>query len=450
MLKSAILLLNTLALLMYQLFFADNVTVTQKVPASANPDSEFTVEVTIKKGSTAGFAKLQQELPEGFTAVEDKSNGASFTFSNQSVKFIWMSLPNDSEFKVTYKVKVAEGISGDQSIGGKFSYVTDNTKQQVDIDAATISINGDGGNAVATTKSTTTTTPDENTDNTTTENNTTENTITENNNTATENNTTTASNNTNTNNGDGSFSCIRNVPDNASSDFVVEITVNKGNLGGFAKLLETLPSGFTATAVESAGGSFSFADQKVRYIWVSLPAQPEFKISYKVKVAKGASGAQTIDGTFSYIENDETRKYTMPTSTVNIGGGGAVASNNTTKNNTNTNTSSNNDNSFSATNISAPQAGVVYNVQILALQNRKSTAAVARIYGMSATAINPRMEEGFTKYLVGSYTEYKTARDNRESVKSRGVVSPFVVAYNKGRRITVQEALMATSQKWYR
>lgn len=445
MLKSAILLLNTLALLMYQLFFADNVTITQKVPASANPDSEFTVELTIKKGSTAGFAKLQQELPEGFTAVEDKSNGASFTFSNQSVKFIWMSLPNDSEFKVTYKVKVAEGISGDQSIAGKFSYVTDNTKQQVDIDAATITINGDGGNAVATTKSTATTTED-NTDNTednnTTENNTTDNT------------TTTASNTTNTNTGDGSFSCIRNVPDNAGGEFIVEITVNKGNLGGFAKLLETLPSGFTASAVESAGGSFSFADQKVRYIWVSLPAQPEFKISYKVKVAKGVSGAQTIDGVFSYIENDETRKYTMPTSTVNIGSGGAVASNNTTKNNTNTNTNTNtsnsNDNSFSATTISAPQAGVVYNVQILALQNRKSTSTVARIYGMSAASISPRMEENFTKYLVGSYTEYKSARDNRESVKSKGVVSPFVVAYNKGRRITVQEALMATSQKWYR
>lgn len=79
MLKSAILLFNTIALLMYQFFFADEITVTQKVPASAKPETEFTVELTIKKGATTGFAKLQQELPAGFTAVEDQNNGASFT-----------------------------------------------------------------------------------------------------------------------------------------------------------------------------------------------------------------------------------------------------------------------------------------------------------------------------------------------------------------------------------
>ena len=107
MLKYVALLFNTLALLIYQFFFADGITVTQNVPSKAKPDTEFTVELTINKGTIGGFAKLQQELPEGFTAVQDENNGASFTFTNQAVKFIWMSLPSDKEFKIKARVNFA-------------------------------------------------------------------------------------------------------------------------------------------------------------------------------------------------------------------------------------------------------------------------------------------------------------------------------------------------------
>ena len=410
MLKFAILLFNTLALLIYQFLFTEGVTVTQIVPSSAKPESEFTVELTIKKGATVGFAKLQQELPAGFTAVEDKNNGASFSFSSQTVKFIWMSLPNDAEFKVTYKVKVAAGISGDQVIAGKFSYVTDNAKQSYDIAPATIAIGEEGAVASNETQTTEPTTPVK---------------------------TTTSA--------DASpFSCVRTAPSSAAGEFTVELTVKKGNLSGFAKLMETLPYGFTATALESAGASFSFADQKVRYIWVSLPTTPEFKISYKVTVAN-VTGDQIIDGMFSYIENDQTQKYPVATSTITIGGEGTVAKvDNTVKENTTV------DNTIKATNIAPPQGNIIYHVQILALHKAKSASTVARLYSLSASSINPVMEEGFRKYLVGSHNEYKDARDARETFKPKGVIAPFVTAYNKGRRITVQDALMASSQKWYR
>ncbi len=434
MLKFAILLFNTIALMMYQLFFADGITVTQKAPASAKPDTEFTIELTVKKGSTTGFAKLQQELPNGFTAVEDKNNGASFTFNNQVVKFIWMSLPNDQEFKVSYKVKVAEGVSGDQTIAGTFSYVTDNTKQTADINSVTIAVSGDGSATASNTTNTTSTGNDQTTS--TTGNDQTTTSTTGNDQTAT-----TAS--TNTSSGDGSFNCVRNAPATAAGEFVVELTVTKGNLGGFAKLVETLPTGFTASAIESAGATFSFTDQKVRYIWVSLPTQPEFKISYKVKV-KGISGDNLIDGTFSYIENDETKKFTVPTSSISITeGSGTIAK--TTKT---TKTEKIPDN-ISATKVTAGDGKVNYKVQILALQNPKSASTVGRILNVSET-ISTEMGDGFRKYTVGAHGEYKEARDARERIKSRGVIAPFVTAYNKGRRITVQEALMASNQSWVR
>lgn len=442
MLKSAILLFNTIALLMYELFFAGDITVTQKVPATAKTDTEFTVELTVNKGSTTGFAKLQQELPNGFTAVEDKNGGGSFTFSNQTVKFIWMSLPNDAEFKVTYKVKIAEGISGDQSIGGKFSYVVDNEKKSYDIAPATITVEGDGATA-----SNNTTTPD----NTTT---TPDNTTTTPDNTTTTPDNTTA--NTTQSNGDGSFSCVRSVPADGDMEFVVTLNVSKGNLGGFAKLVETLPDDFTASSLENAGGSFSFADGKARFIWVSLPTQPEFKVSYTVRAPKNA-GSKTIEGQFSYIENDETRKYTVAPTTVNIGSGiGTVAAQRDPEPN---NTSDPNVLSLSPTNIPTPQNGVTYQVQIMALQNNRAASTVSSYYGIGNVV--KTQHEGLNKYLLkATHTEYKAARDAREGVRGtvvsvntqRGQPSapPFVVAFNSGRRITVQDALMATSQKWYR
>ncbi len=496
MLKYAALLFNTIALLIYQFFFADGITVTQKIPQSAKPDSEFTVELTINKGSVGGFAKLQQDLPEGFTAIQDDNNGASFTFTNQSVKYIWMSLPSDKEFKIKYKVKVAAGINGDKIIAGKFSYVSDNVKQSVDIAPSTITIGEKSSEPVVTTSPTTTTTepPTKTPDPivttpvvtttptttttepvvttpivaTTTPTTTTEPVITP---------TTTASNSE-----PSSITCVRTVPSNVGENFTVEIMVNKGNVTGFAKLLEVLPAGFTATAGDLQGASFSFADQKAKFVWVSMPSQTEFKISYKVAVATGTTGSQNIDGVFSFIENDETKKFVIATSTVTVGTGQTqviatntttttepikttnttepttttATTNTTTAVNTNTTTATNttatteNTKSLSATNtIPASQGNVNYKVQIAALHNAVNANVLATRYNIS-TKVNTEMADGFTKYTVGSHNDYKEARDAREDVRNKGVAGPFVTAYNSGKRITVQEALMITSQKWFR
>ena len=472
MLKFAILLFNTLALLMYQFLFSDGITVTQKVPSSGKAGSEFTVEITVNKGTSGGFAKLQEELPAGFTAVEENNNGASFSFNNQVVKFIWMTLPNDKEFKISYKVKVAPTASGDQNIAGKLSYVVDNVKQVAEIAPATISISaGDG--AVATEPTNTQTTTTEPTNTTTTEPTNTQ--------TTTAMTTTTAE--------PGNVNCSRKVPTGVAGEFTAEITISKGNLTGFAKLMEVLPTGFTASAGESGGASFSFADQKVRFIWVSMPPAPEIKISYKVTVAPGIIEDQIIDGVFSYIESDETKKFVLPTSTVTMSkDGGTVATTTTEPTNTQTTTEPTNtqttttttepktytvangnkepkvkepkvkkvkekkssSQSYSATNLPSSNVKLHYSVQVIALQKkRRSTSYIANLYKINEP-VRPDDGGGFYKYIVGEHDEYKAARDARETFKPKGVIAPFVTAYNRGRRITVQEALMVSSQKWYR
>lgn len=520
MIRYAVLIFNMLGLFFYQLFNQDAITVKQSAPPEMKPGTEYTIELTINKGTTGGFAKLQQDLPEGFTAEAGDSKGASFSFSGTSVKYIWTSLPSDPEFKISYKVKVAANTpAGEKELTGKFFYVADNNKQSVDIAPAKIKIIGDAVATNTTSNNTTTTTSATNTGkpvkdssaainavteaisaatgtNTNTQTNTnntgttTTNTGTTTTNTGSTNNTNgTEANNTGTKTPDnnttkpvttqaataGGLVCTRKITPNGS-DYNVELTVKRGNISGFAKLQENIPAGLTATALQSTGAAFSFADQKVKLVWVNLPNDAEFRIAYKLtgKVTTG-----NVDGVLSYIENDETKKYeinptalsgtttatvvaqnttnnqnTTTTTTTNQNTTTTTndpikSENNTTTNNTTTTTANNNKPDLTQTTTPTANTAVNYKVQVCALrENRVESSYFANRFSLNGVAAE--LHEGWTKYTVGGFNEYKQARDYREDVRSKGVSGPFVTAYNSGKRITVQEALMITTQQWYK
>jgi len=106
------------------------VSVTSKVPTSVVPGGEFKVELKISKGDIGGFAKLQHELPTGFTAIADETANSTFSFKDRKVKFLWMALPGTPDILVTYKVKVDAGVSGNQILEGNFSYIRNNETEK--------------------------------------------------------------------------------------------------------------------------------------------------------------------------------------------------------------------------------------------------------------------------------------------------------------------------------
>ena len=108
------------------------------------------------------------------------------------------------------------------------------------------------------------------------------------------------------------------------SEVRVTVTINKGDLTGFAKMQIDLPPGMTATAIETKGASFTFADGKAKFIWMALPASPTFKISYTLGADASMSGVQHINGRLSYIEDNERKTHDMSTSVVDLGAPGAV------------------------------------------------------------------------------------------------------------------------------
>jgi len=118
------------------------VNVTTSIPANVSAGGEFTVEINVDKGAIAGFAKLQHDLPTGLEAVAGESANATFSFKDRKVKYLWMALPSDAKFKVSYKVKVDPTVTGSQIIEGSFSYIKDNNTEKFLIPKDIISVQG--------------------------------------------------------------------------------------------------------------------------------------------------------------------------------------------------------------------------------------------------------------------------------------------------------------------
>ncbi|MFN3875047.1 MAG: hypothetical protein ACK4L7_03920, partial [Flavobacteriales bacterium] len=125
----------------------------------------------------------------------------------------------------------------------------------------------------------------------------------------------------------GPLAITQNLPATLApgSEVKVTVAIDKGDLTGFAKLQIDLPEGLAATAIETKGASFTFADGKAKFIWMSLPASPAFKVSYTLSAAATASGPQRITGRFSYIENNERKVQELPAAVVDLGPMGETA-----------------------------------------------------------------------------------------------------------------------------
>lgn len=458
MIKYVILFIHLIGLSIYQLFFGD-VTASQKIPDKIKAGEEVTVEVSISKEDVSGFAKVQQTLPSGFTAEVLDAKGATFSFKENIVKFIWMALPADKEFTVSYKLKTTQDVLGSFKIGGKFSFISDNERKNIDIPESSINIVKEDTENIASNEETETndvSTPVvEDVKEPVLENNVTESPIVS-----------TADNKV-------SLTTNRTIED-LGGKYKVSLKINQTNLDGFAKFTDIVPSGFNAVGDNSEGGIFSFKENEAKILWMAAPKKNEFVVSYFLEPTSGASdGNFEINGSISYLENDLTQKHIINSSSFSYKA--QLASSTQPKEDivkeekvvekatvepkkeqpiakVEKNTNQNNpkvDKSTTPQVTSTPSAekGVSYKVQVGAGHKNVSSNYFASKFNLK-DAVTTESHEGWIKYIVGKFVEYKQARDKRNEVRNN-VKTAFVTAYNQGKRITVQEALMISNQKWY-
>lgn len=467
MIKPLIILFNTVSVFLFSFFFGDTpVTISGNFPKSANVATEFTAEIKINKGNIGGFAKLQLEVPQGFTVKEMDSKTGNFSFATNIAKIIWTAMPNDPEFTVKFTISADASAAGAKTIASKFSFVNNNNKEVVEMTPAEIMI----GDATAATPVASFSTPPETTSSSTPP--------------ATETTPAAAASTPsfeNPSEPNSTIVCSRTITGGATAnEYNVLVKIKKGGIKGFAKFQEVLPVGYNAKGDKLNGSSFSVSDGKLKFVWVSLPTDDELVVSYVLeKTPSAAADAKLDNGEFSYLENDQSKKVKMaidaigsktttdvvktetPAQTLTVAAEPTTQPvvTNTEPVKTTPVTSEPVKTEPVATaepvksepsqTVAKKQGNVIYNVQIGAFTNAIQSDVLAKKFNLSEN-IKSEMAQGFNKFMVGNFNEYKEARSHRENIKQKGCSSAFVVAYNGAKRITVQEALMITSQKWFK
>ncbi len=408
-----------------------------------------------------GIAKFTETLPKGFSATAIDNQGAKTMFDNGTIQYSWDSLPADNILNISFRVDVGGSSAAIRdTLVGKFFYIMDNQKLEADCLPSYINITGTtdadtkGPRVIDSIKTC-----------------------------------------------QGGVFGVRRFPFAAvppNSDAKVTIILHKTNVTGFAKVEDSLPPGFTAAVMDAAGASFTFVDNIAKFVWQNIPADSVITISYHLLAGSQVSGTHAMSGNFSYIYNSAPLSCSLGTTIFNtsvVSANNALAANNATQSSvqaspprypedpskgnmvtqkqdtmksatgankepvaaasagnkasgTNNNSLQPSSSSNSTPGIGSSPGGLNYRVQIMALRNPIDVSYFASKTNIK-DPVNMELHGGLTKYTVGNFSDYKTVRDEREAIRNKGIVGPFVVSYNSGVRITVQEALMISHQKWY-
>lgn len=473
MLKYLVLLFNLLGLLIFN-FFSNDVSVSMVVPKEVQAGTDFVVELTVNKGKTTGLGRFQQTLPEGCSAVADNNSqlmNADFKFQYQTLRLMWLILPAEETYTVKYTIHVDPSVTNKIKLGGQFVYLKDNQRVPVEVPEQEISVTPGTGATASNVQKT--------------------------------DSTATASSNTGSISilpPDRNVKCIREkLEKNETGDaMIVKLNVTKDIGNNYAKIQDDLPAGYKAEVIESKGAIFTFKDKTAKFLWMNLPADGSFQVSYKIMPEDKYVSLDklSLKGSFSFMENDKNYSVniiepgqSVPENNTNLAQNTANT-NNTVKNNSseqnkNPNSDQNKNNAKGAdvknqqvqndkknnqlannnrkkdetekkntvknnsvTSVPSPQKGVFYKVQLAAGHSPIHVPSYFRNLKVN-DKVETEMHDGWRKYTVGAFPNYSAARDHRVFIwDSTTIDDAFVSAYNDGNRITVQEALMIANQKW--
>ncbi len=514
MIKTIFIFFSYLAFLLLGMFSSDTVLIENNTPAMLAPGVRTLVEVNVRKGDVQGFSKLELTLPDGFLATPGDIKGASFTFSGDKAKFVWMNLPEDDLFKVTYYLESETGVEGAYDIKGTFSYVRGNIREDIYVPTRTVVVKQD---VEAPVDALVTSAPAVRVEEPVLE-----------------------------------MSCERRVERLGDNEYLVRLKVNNNRINGFGKILEVLPDNCNTNRHNDGGAVITQDANSIKFVWFEVPTAPSFEISYRVMCISDGT-VPAIRGQLSYTENgnpftvdviqletpsnlevaqtntttvgdvqntsidsastanaqtssqgvDTTSQNATTTTTQNSGdqnanttttanttstasdaasqNGGSTAVNttqtvaaNTQKTEQNGNQTQSNSEANSAKNdvknqevdsvtaarkgsetpvntVPSAEKGITYKVQILAAHRVVDKSYLKKKFSFEEN-YNIENHNGWIKYTTGMYTQYKDARDARVKIttESSKLPGPFVTAYNDGERITVQEALLVSKQLWYK
>jgi len=119
------------------------ISIQTNVPPTIAPNATLNIEVKISKGSIANFAKYQMDVPAGVTMAEGDSKTGNFTFEAGRAKIVWVSIPTDAEFIVSF-VMYSGTVTGTAIINHKFFYLDNGAKQETEMEPINVKFDASG------------------------------------------------------------------------------------------------------------------------------------------------------------------------------------------------------------------------------------------------------------------------------------------------------------------
>jgi hypothetical protein len=425
---------------------AQEVDISIDHPTRVRAGEEFTVTVHIEKGTLTDYSRFSQDLPLGLSASNVSSPNADFSFDNQRIRIIWLKLPENPQVTVSYHIQVNERLKGTFTLGGVFAYVVDDERRFLNVEnSPEITIipsstmdpdfivdikdfRGDSGAP-----------PSEDPQ-------------------------------------DKAFAMVirQNPILLPSGAYLVRILVNNPTGSKYAKIEETIPSGYIFEEVDSKGGIVSYAASTVKFIWMKLPETSEFEIEYRlVPKQNEPQGEMNINGMLTYTSgNDnklvEVKQMDVPLEVLSQAekrnllltgeapGSARQTADVTRERVTQTpveteqrqqqqvtqpvRTGSANSTAGGVvvnTPVLEPESGVYFRVQLAATSEATDARTIFREAGVDREVF-VEQQGGFYKYTVGSFRSYEQAVSYRDQVENlQEVEGSFVVAYRDGTRIPV-------------
>lgn len=415
-----------------------NVSISIDHPNQVNAGEEFTVSVTIAKGSLTDYSRFSQDLPLGLTAVNVSSPNADFSFDNQRIRIIWLKLPEGEEVTVSYKIMVDQRLKGSFVLGGVFAYVVEDERKFLNFDQSDeISIIPSptldpslivdikafkGGEAI---------TPL-------------------------------------TGEQEPYANAIRQRPVlQYSGEYVIKMLITTPRSSKYLKIEENIPSGYLFEEVNSFNGIATLAPSTVKFIWMTLPEDPVFEIEYKlVPLENQPQEDMVVEGYFTHTQGDESitdpikeidvnfnelnlneRAYLLQTGQVPSGAGRTIQ---TVVQQTPVETEpepepeqpasepvAGSDRYIENTRVLPPEQGLYYRIQVIANQTPVDAKTLFRSEGVDREVM---VEEhgGMFKYTAGSFKTYEEADAYKKKIENIGSVDgAFVIAYKNGKRVPV-------------
>lgn len=94
----------------------------------------YRIHLLIKNPGGSRYAKVEETIPEGYTFEEVESSGGIVSHAASTVKFIWMSMPSQSEFEVVYHlVPLQDQTQGNMTVDGLLTYTSASENRVVEI-----------------------------------------------------------------------------------------------------------------------------------------------------------------------------------------------------------------------------------------------------------------------------------------------------------------------------